>query len=438
MGGAVALLTAVRVGSVFAGFLASVVGARLIGADGLGIVGAATTAATIGALATNGGINIATVYFLGQRPSEATRIVGWVSTIGGIAALLAAIVTLGAGMLLGDMLVGDVSAGVLISTAMLAAGILAFELGGGVLLGLHARTVYITVQIVEAVGSLVMTVAILALVSRTPAGFLAAAAAGYWLGLGMAAFAVSRRIGRIRLGLSRPFLAEALAVGLRGQAGNVLQFLNLRLDLLLVPALLNLTSAGVYLIAVRISEVVTQVASSAATFLFPHVASQATPSATFVTQRTVRFTLLFVCATGLLLAVTAEVILDLFFGPNFTAGASTVRITLLAMVPLAIARLLAGDLKGRGRPGLVSIAASVALGVTIVGNLLLIPTLGIVGAALASLLSYSASAALLLAAYRRVTGASILALLPRTSDLAAILSIVHGYLPTAAGRTRRS
>lgn len=410
----------------------------MIGPDGLGVVGAATTAATIGALITNGGINIATVYFLGQRPTEAVPIVSWVTTIGGIAALLAALVTLAAGALLGDLLVGDVSPAVLFTTAALAAGILVFELGGGVLLGLQERGVYISIQVVEAVGSLVLVVAILAFISQSPAGFLAATAAGYWLGLGVAVAAVSRRVGRIRFGLSRRFVAEALAVGLRGQAGNLLQFLNLRLDLLLVPALLNLSSAGVYLIAVRISEMVMQVASSAATFLFPHVASQATPTATSVTQRTVRFTLLIVIATGLLLAVGAEAILGLSFGPAFADGAPTVRITLLAMLPLSVVRLLAGDLKGRGRPGLVSIAAMLALIVTIVGDIILIPILGIAGAALASLLSYSASAAVLLVAYRNVTGASVAGLLPRPSDLVAVFSVLQAHMPRPGNRARQS
>lgn len=401
----------------------------MIGARSLGIVGAATTVATIAALATNGGINIATVYFLGQRPAEAGRLVGWIATMGGVASFLAALVTLGFGLFLGEAFLGDVGPEVLLASAALAAGILGFELGGGVLLGLHERRMYIVIQVVEAIGSLVLTAAILLLVSQTAAGFLVAAAAGYWLGLAVAAGGVYRRLGPIAIGVSRRFLSQALGVGLRGQAGNLLQFLNLRLDLLLVPALLNLASAGVYLVAVRISEVVTQVASSAATFLFPHVAAQGLPLATSTTQRTVRITLLIVVVTGLPLALAAEPILRLFFGPEFAGGALTVRITLLAMLPLALVRLLAGDLKGRGRPGLVSIAALLALVVTVVGDLVLIPMFGIAGAAIASLLSYSASAAMLLVAYRRVTGASILDLLPDRTDLSAILRLIQRNQP---------
>jgi O-antigen/teichoic acid export membrane protein len=428
-GGAVVALTLVRIGSVGAGFITSVVGAQLIGAAGLGIVGAATTVATIGALVSNGGLNIATVYYLGQRPDDAGRIVGWIATLGLLAAALAAGIALLAGGALGEGFLGSATPPILAASALLAAGILGFELAGGILLGLQERGAYIAAQVLEAIGSLVLTVIVLVLISTTAAGYLVAAAAGYWLGIGLAIWRARRRLPGTRLAFSRTFTGQALAMGLRGQVGNILQFLNLRLDLLLVPALLNLASAGVYLIAIRVSEVVTQVASSAATFLFAHVAAQADRRATWVTERTVRLSLLFVLVSGLPLALLAEPILAIFFGPDFVAGSTAVRITLIAMLPLSVVRILAGDLKGRGRPGLVSIAALLALGVTVVGDLTLIPPFGIAGAALASLASYTLSAALLIVAYRRVTGAPIGGFLPRTSDVVAAAAMVRSRRP---------
>jgi O-antigen/teichoic acid export membrane protein len=227
----------------------------------------------------------------------------------------------------------------------------------------------------------------------------------------------------VPISFSRRFTGEALAIGLRGQVGNVLQFLNLRLDLLLVPALLNLASAGVYLVAVRISEVITQVSSSSAAFLFPHVAAQEERDATETTERAARMTLLVVVLGGLPLALLAEPILSAAFGAEFASGALTVRIMLLAMIPLSIVRLLAGDLKGRGRPGLVSLAALLALVATVVLDLLLIPWLGIDGAALASLLTYTVSAAVLLRAYRGLTGGSMLALVPTPDDARRLVRI---------------
>ena len=414
------LLTGARLTSVLAGFLTSVIGAHLIGASGLGIAGAALTAATIAALITNGGLNIATVYFLGQRPNQAGQIVGWVTLVGTVASLLAALVVAAAGLVFGQSFFKTQSVSLIVVTAALAAGLLAFELSGGVLLGLHRRMGYIGTQMIEALSSLALTVVILVALDRSATGYLAAAAGGYWLGIAGAAILARTHLGHVSISLDRRFTIEALRMGIRGQAGNILQFLNLRLDLLLVPALLNFASAGVYLVAVRISEVVTQVASSASAFLFPHVASQIGDQSTELTERTTRLTALFVVGTGIVLGALATPILAAFFGPEFERGAWTVRITLLAMLPLSVVRVLAGDLKGRGRPGLVSAAALVALVVTVVLDLTLIPPLGIAGAALASLLSYTTSAVALLIAYRAVTRTSLARLVPGPSDLVAV------------------
>jgi stage V sporulation protein B len=424
------MLTAVRILSVGAGFLTSVIGARLIGTDGLGLAGAALTLATIAALLANGGLNIATVYLLGKRPDQRREVVGQAVAVGTIAVALAAAVVALLALAVDQPVLGGRAGSIIVSTVALGAGVLAFELAGGILLGLRQRSSYIAIQVVEALGALLLTAAILWVVSRSAGGFLAAAALGYWVGALVALLLAARRLGGIPVALSGGFTRSALAFGLRGQAGNVLQFLNLRLDQLLVPALLNLSSAGVYLVAVRVSEVITQVSSSAAAFLFPEVSAQAEVRATQVTERTTRLTLLVVVAGALPLALLAEPILAVAFGPDFVSGAGTIRIMLLAMIPLSLVRLLAGDLKGRGRPGLVSLAALVAVGVTVAADFVLIPALGIDGAALASLVAYAVSASVLLAAYLRLTDGSLGALVPHPADVRLLVS--------AAGRAWRS
>jgi O-antigen/teichoic acid export membrane protein len=422
LGAAVAFLTAVRVLSVGAGFLTSVIGARLIGADGLGLAGAALTLATIAALLANGGLNIATVYLLGREPDRGREIVGHAVAVGAVAIVLAAVLAAILALVVDAPVLGGGAAAILAPTLGLAAGILAFELAGGVLLGLRARSGYIGIQVVEAIGSLALTAVILWLLTRSAGGFLAAAALGYWAGAVVALWIAARRLGGIPVAFSGSFTRAALAFGLRGQVGNILQFLNLRLDQLLVPALLNLTSAGIYLVAVRVSEVITQVSSAAAAFLFPEVAAQAELRATDVTERTTRLTLLVVVAGGVPLALLAEPILRIAFGPDFASGANTIRIMLVAMLPLSIVRLLAGDLKGRGRPGIVSLAALVAVTMTVAADLALIPALGIEGAALASLVAYTVSAIVLLGAYLRLTDGSLGALVPRFADVRLLAS----------------
>jgi Na+-driven multidrug efflux pump len=66
-------------------------------------------------------------------------------------------------------------------------------------------------------------------------------------------------------------------------------------------------------------------------------------------------------------------------------------------------------------------------------DVLLIPALGIVGAAAASLLAYSVSTIALLVAYRAETGGRMLALVPRLSDARQLAAAIGRSL----GRPRR-
>ena len=100
-------------------------------------------------------------------------------------------------------------------------------------------------------------------------------------------------------------------------------------------------------------------------------------------------------------------------------------ILLIAILPLSTGRILAADLKGRGRPELVSIAALVAVAATFAFQLLLIPQLGLTGAGIAAVLAHTSSAVILLLAYRAVTGGHLTALIPRPADIGVMVETVR-------------
>jgi stage V sporulation protein B len=418
----VAVLTVVRILGTAAGFGTSIVTARWLGPAELGLAGAVLTVGTIAALIANGGLNIASIYFLGRRPDQRDSIAARAFTLGLVASLLAAGIAVLLAALLRGLTQGVVEPVLLAAAAALGGGIVGYELNGSLLLGLGRRRPYVVAQVIEGIGSFVAAVAIVVFVAPTAAGYVLSAAVAFIAAAVYAAADIRRSIRGRLLAFDRTFTVESLALGLRGQVGNVLQFLNLRLDLLIVPWLLDLRAAGIYLIAVRMSEVVTQVAGAAAAFLFPAVARSGI-TATALTERTIRITLIVVGFGGLVIVLLAEPLLTLFFGADYAAGTSALRITMVAMIPLAITRILAGDLKGRGRPGLVSIGAGVALIGSVALDLLLIPVLGISGAALASVGAYGMGAVILLAAYRSVTGSSLTALIPTAADVRTLISV---------------
>jgi O-antigen/teichoic acid export membrane protein len=418
----VALLAIVRLLGVAAGFAISIIGARALGDAGFGAAGVAITIGTVAALVGNGGVNIAIIYLAGRHPAGPAAVIGATATIAVAGAALAFAMPLLAGLLLGDTLKLGGREALFVAAGALGAAIIGYEYGGALLLAISRQRTFAGIELVRWGVALAFTVLLLA-IAPTDLALVLAGAIGY-LAAALTALAVTHRLtGAVRPGWHPELIRASLALGLRGQVGNVLQFMNLRLDLLLIAALLPLSAAGVYLVAVRASEVLMHVSSSAGSLIFPAVAGHPDPTSATLTQRTVRVSLLLVAAAALVLILVADPLLAIAFGPPYAPASASLRILAVAMLPLSLSRILAGDLKGRGRLGIVSVATLAALAWTLGLDLLLIPVLGIEGAAVASLAAYAVSATILLAAFRAVTGTSLRLLLPRASDAVALLRL---------------
>lgn len=416
-GADVVLLAGARLATVAAFFGVSVAGARLLSPEMLGSATVGQTLGMIAALVANGGVNIATIYVLRQEPGRAITLVPRLVALAvGSAGLAMLLVVAASPFVLGGLV--DAWAWPLMAvSALLAAAMIGFEFAGALLLGTGRTGWFTAVELARGGGALIAVTILLLGPWRSDAGFVVGLALGY----AFAALLGLTRTRRDRLSLvpryDREVAGRALAFGVRGQVGNVFAFLGARLDLLLVPALLDLRAAGIYVIAVRSSDVIGQVATAAASFVFPRVADRTAGAATLLTERATRATLIVVAASALALGLAAEPVLRIAFGAVYAEGTTALLILLVAALPLALGRILAADLKGRGRPGLVSWSSLLMVVATVVLDLALIPVLGIEGAALASLIAYAAGAVALMMAFRSVGGGRLTALVPRPADV---------------------
>ncbi len=97
-------------------------------------------------------------------------------------------------------------------------------------------------------------------------------------------------------------------------------------------------------------------------------------------------------------------LLPLLFGPEFTAAVPMALVLLAANVPLSTTIVLSSGLQGDGAPLIPSIAEGIALVITVVGLIVLLPPLGGMGAAIVSLAAYSSSCVFQLVVARRRMG----------------------------------
>jgi len=218
-------------------------------------------------------------------------------------------------------------------------------------------------------------------------------------------------------------LTKGLLTGLRGQAGNVAAFFNYRLDVFVVNYFLDAAQVGLYSLGVAISEVLWQIPAAAAVALFPRTARTVEEGATEFTCKILRHVLLISCATGALLAIASPIAVPLIFGARFSSSVAVIWRILPGTIALALAKIASSDLAARHKTGYASAFGAIALVVTVELDFLLIPRMGINGAAIASSVAYLVNTGLLLGAVKRELGVRWSDLLvPQKSEFAAYRS----------------
>lgn len=194
---------------------------------------------------------------------------------------------------------------------------------------------------------------------------------------------------------------KALSLGTRGQLGNVATLLNYRLDVFVVNYYLTTGEVGLYSLGVLISEVIWQVPNAAAAATLSRTArslEKGSPEFTCLVCRQVFF---LSCVSAVLVGLLSTWLVPLVFGARFRPSVLVIWWILPGTVAFAVGKIMSADLLGRGWPQYSSNFAVLTLVLTVVLDLLLVPRIGIQGAAIASSIAYFFHAALVGAVLRR-------------------------------------
>ncbi len=185
-------------------------------------------------------------------------------------------------------------------------------------------------------------------------------------------------------------LKEALAYSRPCYFANLAQFMNYKLDVFFVNAMVGAAALGIYQLAVTLTQSLSLVPTAAATILLPLVAAEHERPIENA-QRTAQVARLIVfisTLSGVLLGGVSYWIVPKAFGPAFSASVIPLLLLLPGAVCLSLAAVLASHLAGMGFPELNLRASLAGLFVTVPLDILLIPRAGINGAALASSCAY--------------------------------------------------
>ncbi|MDG1916661.1 MAG: flippase [Flavobacteriales bacterium] len=185
------------------------------------------------------------------------------------------------------------------------------------------------------------------------------------------------------------YFKEGLTFGVKGHLSNVLSFVNYRIDMFLIAYFIDDVAVGIYSIAVLLVERVWLVSQSVSTVLFARVANLNTDlERNRFTSLAARNTFFITFLGGLFLAIFSHWIIVILFGDEYVNSIIPFLYMIPGVVIFSLGKVLANDFTGRGYPEINTYIAFVVALTNFGLNIWLIPTYGIKGAALATSTSY--------------------------------------------------
>jgi O-antigen/teichoic acid export membrane protein len=333
-------------------------------------------------------------------------------------------------------LIPNLSAAQFLFGALAIPGELFFALGLFALLGRRQVAAYNAVRLLRRATLLVLVVGAAAIARLS----LDVAVVCNLLALALTMVAIvvaARRDGIAALRPSGPLLAEELSFGTRVLPGAIAERLQLRSDAFLLNLLVGVRATGVYSVTAGLAETLWYIPNALGTVMFSRAVDpgeDAAGTAVVLARTTLAITLALAVPAFLL----GPWLVELVYGTGFAEAGVALRWILPGVVAYSVVAILSRYITGRGRPGLATSVMVAGLVVNVVSNVLLIPTLGISGAAVSSSLSYGLTAILTVVAFRRLSGrglAETLVLRPR--DIRAGVRSLGGER-TAAGASPRA
>lgn len=243
-----------------------------------------------------------------------------------------------------------------------------------------------------------------------------AGAAANWVVVALHDSAVRSSIA-VDLALLRKSLASALVL----HAGMVLFFLHLRIDMYWVNAWLGPQALGQYSVSVTIAETVMFATDAVAAAVLPTQMAGTIQEAAGRALRAARINGIVGAAIALTLALAALPLVTWLFGDAFGPAVLPLVVLLPGIVALGMQRVCGAPALRAGRPSRILAIYAAALSVNVLLNAFWIPSLGIVGASLASTVSYTVGSVLFLTWTARLAHVPLAgAIRVRAADLDAI------------------
>jgi O-antigen/teichoic acid export membrane protein len=381
--------------------VSAVLVARLLGPDGKGVVALAMMVPSLLATFLAGGIASANVYMVGSGRLSVREVSGASISFALLASLAGAMVV---SVLSMTGWLRSMVPSVPPHLQMLAMTILPLYLFDGcftaILVGLQRITTVNVLGVVTAGLNLLGAVLFIVVCGWGTSGAVGAFLASSLVSLMVKGLLLWRIGAQFRPSCNLRAMRLIVTFGVKGQAGNILQFFNYRLDTFVLNYFRGPGAVGIYGVAVAVAELLWQLPNAVSFVIFPKAAASQSRYLNAFTPKVLKATLALTATGALALALGGRALIKGLYSSAFAAAYAPLLGLLPGVVLLGAARILASEMAGRGFPHYNSAVSGAVLAITILLDFLLIPRWGALGAAGASSVAYTASFLLSLVLHR--------------------------------------
>jgi O-antigen/teichoic acid export membrane protein len=362
-----------------------VVTSNSLGVDGRGVFVLGATAVGI-VTAVSGGLTAAVAYQVANQ----RRKPGDVLANGELIAGSVGVVAIAIGIAGGSVFAGEASR-VSLAVGAASAAVIVNGVLAGVYLGNDSLVRYNVCLVAPPLLAAIGIVSVIFVAGeRTPEAALGAYAAGQWAATPILVALGGWRMVLAGVSFERTLTRRMVTFALMAGLSSAISYLNYRADTFVVDHFKGQSGVAVYSNAVYIAESLWQFSGSIALAAYARLGALDREDAAELTTRVMRHTLIVLLAVCTGLFIFADIIVDLLFSPEYHAMAGALRILLPGTLLFGMAAAFSGFfVYNRGKPWISAVVAGVGLIVDMILCFVLIPSMGVDGAATASAVAYA-------------------------------------------------
>lgn len=350
-------------------------GTFVLGLTVVGIVNAAT-----------GGLTAAT----GFQISSKRKLPGVALSSGGLVSLVLGAVAALAGIAVGSFFAGGAQREP-IAVGFACAAVIVASVLAGTFLGRESFVRYNLALVLPPLFSLTLiAIAFFGFGRTSPEVALEMYALGQWVAI-VTLVLISAKVITVGLGAERAVVVEIVRFAVVAGVASGISYLNYRADLFIVDHFKGKEAVGTYSLAVYLAESIWQVSGSLTLATYARLGGISRPEAVQLTARVMRHTVLLLSGLCIVLFISADIFQSVLF-PKQEGMATALRILLPGILLYSLAQSYSGFYTWqRGMPWVSAVVAGSGLTIDVVLGFILVPRMGVNGAALASAIAYSAA-----------------------------------------------